>query len=37
MERNGLTSTPSTIALIVTADTDTSKAYGSLDWEEISR
>lgn len=37
LERNGLTSTPSVIALIVTADTDTSKAYGSLDWEEVSR
>jgi phage protein U len=37
LERNGLTSTPSVIALIVTADTDTSKVYGSLDWEEISR
>jgi hypothetical protein len=36
-ERNGLTSTPSTIALIVTSDTDTQKVFGSLDWEEISR
>lgn len=37
MERNGLTSTPSTIALIVTSDTDNHKVFGSVDWEEISR
>jgi len=37
LERNGLTSTPYTLALIVTSDTDTKTVFGSLDWEEISR
>jgi len=37
LERNGLTSTPYTLALVVTADTDTKTVFGSLDWEEISR
>ena len=37
LERNALTSTPYTIALIVTSDTNTQKVFGSLDWEEISR
>lgn len=37
LERNGLTSTPYTLALIVTSDTDTKTVFASLDWEEISR
>jgi len=37
LERNGLTSTPYTIALIVTPDTDNQKVFGSVDWEEVSR
>ena len=37
LERNGLTSTPYTLALIVTSDTDTKTVFASMDWEEISR
>lgn len=37
LERNSFTSTPSTLTLIVAADTNTSKVYGSLDWEEVTR
>jgi len=37
LERNSFTSAPSTLTLIVSADTNTSKVYGSMDWEEITR
>lgn len=37
LERNSFTSTPSTLTLIVAADTNTSKVFGSLDWEEVTR
>lgn len=37
---NGLwasSNTPKTLTLAVSSDTDTTKVYGSMDWEEISR
>ena len=37
LERNGLTSTPYTLALLVTSDTDTKTVFASMDWEEVSR
>lgn len=37
LERNSLTSTPETLTLAATCDTDNHNAFGSLDWEEISR
>jgi len=37
LERNSFTSTPTTLTLMVAADTNTSKIYGSVDWEEITR
>ena len=37
LERNSLTSTPSTFTLAVTADTNTQICFGSIDWEEITR
>jgi hypothetical protein len=37
LERNSFTSTPFEIILAVTASQNTSKVFGSLDWEEISR
>jgi hypothetical protein len=37
MERNGLTSTPFELTLVVTAATGSEKIFASMDWEEISR
>lgn len=37
LERNSLTSTPSTFTLAVAADTNTQICFGSIDWEEITR
>lgn len=37
LERNGLTSTPESITLAMSASTDTVDALASVDWEEISR
>jgi len=37
LERNGLTSTPSELTLIVAADNTTGDVLASMDWEEISR
>lgn len=36
-ERNSLTSTPYELSLCITSDGASHTAYGSLDWEEISR
>ena len=37
MERNGLTSTPYELTLIITAATGSEQIFASMDWEEISR
>jgi len=37
LERNGLTSTPYELSLVVTASAATSNVHASMDWEEISR
>lgn len=37
LERNGLTGTPETFTLAIQTGTNSSNAYGSLDWEEISK
>jgi hypothetical protein len=37
LERNGLTNTPYEMTLEVAAGTNTETAFGSMDWEEISR
>ena len=37
LERDGLTSTPSELSLVVTASSATSNVHASMDWEEISR
>lgn len=37
LERNGLTNTPEALSLVVTAGTDTTTCFGSMDWEEVSR
>lgn len=37
LERDGLSSNAKTLTLAVSSDTDTTKVYGSMDWEEISR
>lgn len=37
LERNSFTSTPTELTLAIAASTDNENAYGSLDWEEISR
>lgn len=37
LERNSFTSTPNTITLIVSPDTNNAKVFGSLDWEEVTR
>lgn len=37
LERNGLTSTPYELSLVVTASASTSTVHASMDWEEISR
>lgn len=37
LERNGLTGTPETFTLAVTADTNTQTCFGSIDWEEVTR
>ena len=37
LERDGLTSTPSELSLILTASANTSTVHASIDWEEISR
>jgi hypothetical protein len=37
LERNGLTNTPYEFTLVLGAGTNNESAFGSLDWEEISR
>jgi hypothetical protein len=37
LERNGLTSTPYELTLVVTAATGSEQIFASMDWEEISR
>ena len=37
LERDGLTSTPYELSLVVTASAATSNVHASMDWEEISR
>lgn len=37
LERDGLTSTPYELSLILTASANTSTVHASMDWEEISR
>jgi len=37
LERNSLTGTPFEISLVLAAKTNNESAYGSMDWEEISR
>jgi hypothetical protein len=37
LERNGLTSIPYELSLVVTASVSTSDVHASMDWEEISR
>jgi hypothetical protein len=37
LERNGLTSTPYELSLVLTASSNTSTVHASMDWEEISR
>lgn len=37
LERNGLTSTPYELSLVVTGSTSTCGVHASMDWEEISR
>lgn len=37
LERDGLTSTPYTMTLVVTSDTDNQSVFGSMDWEEVTR
>jgi len=37
LERNGLTSAPYELSLILTASANTSTVHASMDWEEISR
>jgi hypothetical protein len=37
LERNGLTSTPYELSLVMTGSTTTCNVHASLDWEEISR
>jgi hypothetical protein len=37
LERNGLTSTPYELTLVVASDTNNDTVVASLDWEEISR
>lgn len=36
LERNGFTNTPITLTLLVTASVNTSNAYASLDWQEVT-
>jgi hypothetical protein len=37
LERNGLTTTPYELSLVVAASSSTSNVHASMDWEEISR
>lgn len=37
LERNSFTSTPYTLSLVVAADTNSAKVFGSMDWEEVTR
>ena len=37
LERNSFTSAPSVIALALSCDTNTTTAFGSVDWEEVTR
>lgn len=37
LERNNFTSTPSVLAIAMSCNTNTTNAYGSIDWEEITR
>jgi hypothetical protein len=37
LERNSFTGTPKTLTLAVTAGSDTTTCFGSMDWEEITR
>ncbi len=37
LERNTFTSTPSVFAIAMSCNTNTTNAYGSIDWEEVTR
>lgn len=37
LERNSFTSTPLVIAIALSCNTNTTTAYGSIDWEEVTR
>jgi hypothetical protein len=37
LERNGLTSTPNELTLVVTAATNNETIFASIDWEEVNR
>lgn len=37
LQRNSFTSTPETLTVAVSADTNTSTAFASLDWDEVTR
>lgn len=37
LERNSFTSTPSVVAVALSCNTNTTTAFGSIDWEEITR
>jgi hypothetical protein len=37
LERNGLTSTPYEISLVVASDANNNRVVASMDWEEVSR
>jgi hypothetical protein len=37
LERDGLTSTPYELSLVLTASANTSTVHASMDWEEVSR
>jgi hypothetical protein len=37
LERNNFTSTPSVLAITMSCNTNTTTAYGAMDWEEITR
>ena len=37
LERNSFTSAPSTLVLAVSCNTNTGTAFGSIDWEEVTR
>lgn len=37
LERNSFTSTPSVVAIVLSCNTNTTTAYASVDWEEVTR